>query len=59
MMADKLREGAIDGIRVSDSEYACRSYLMTPMLKPKNVEEVCYNTARRHTGCVTERCLAQ
>ena len=57
MIADKLREGTIDGILVGDSAYACRSYLMTPMLKPKNPGEVRYNTTHRRTRFVTERCF--
>ena len=56
-IADKLRDGAIDGILVGDSVYACRAYLMTPILKPKNAEEVRYNTAHRRTRCVIERCF--
>ena len=55
-IADKLREGTIDGILVSDSGYGCRPYLMTPILKPKNTGEVRYNTAHRRTRCVIERC---
>ena len=57
MIADKLREGTIDSILVGDSGYACRSYLMTPILKPKNSGEVRFNTAHRGTRCVFERCF--
>ena len=56
-IADKLRDGAIDGILVGDSGYACRAYLMTPILKPKNAGEVRYNTAHRRTRCVIDRCF--
>ena len=49
-------DGAIDHILVGDSGYACRAYLMTPILKPKNAGEVRYNTAHRRTMCVIERC---
>ncbi|CAH3019472.1 unnamed protein product [Porites evermanni] len=55
-IADKLRDGAIDGILVGDSGYACRAYLMTPVLKPKNSGKGRYNTAHRRTRCVIERC---
>ena len=53
-IADKLRDGALDGILLGDSGYACRAYLLTPILKPKNVGEVRYNTAHRRTRCVVE-----
>ena len=56
-IADKLRDGAIDGILVDDSRYAYGAYLMTPILKPKNAGEVRYNTAHRRTRCVIEKCL--
>ena len=56
-IADKLRDGALDGILVGDSGYACRAYLLTPILKPKNTGEVRYNTAHRRTRCVIERCF--
>ena len=44
-IADKLRNGALDGILVGDSGCACRAYLITPILRPKNAGEVRYNTA--------------
>ena len=44
-IADKLRDGALDGILVGDSGCACRTNLLTPILKPKNAGEVRYNTA--------------
>ena len=56
-IADKLRDGALDGILLGDNGYACRAYLLTPVLKPKNAGEVRYNTAHRRTRCVIERCF--
>ena len=35
-IADKLRDGALEGILVGDSGCACRAYLITPIVKPKN-----------------------
>ena len=54
-VADKLRDGALDGILSGDSGYACRAYLLRE-LNPKNAGEVRYNTALR-TRCVIERCF--
>nr|XP_058960243.1 putative nuclease HARBI1 [Pocillopora verrucosa] len=56
-IAEKLRDGVLFGILLSDSGYACRAYLLTPILKPKNAGEVRYNTAHRRTRCVIERCF--
>ena len=56
-MADKARDGAIDGNLVGDSGYACRAYLMTPILEPKNAGELRYNAAHRSTRCVIVRCF--
>ena len=56
-IADKLRDGAIDGILVGDIRYACKAYLKTPILKPKNARDVRYNTAHRCTRCFIERCF--
>ena len=44
-IADKLRDGALDGILVGDSGCACREYLITPILESKNTGEVRCNTA--------------
>ena len=57
-IADKLRDGVLDGILLGDSGYTCRAYLLTPKIKPKNAGEVGYNTAHRRNRCIMERCFA-
>ena len=44
-IANKLRDGALDGILAGDSGCACREYSIAPILKRKNAGEVRYNTA--------------
>jgi len=56
-IAEQFRNGSINGILVGDNGYVCRSYLMTPLLNPRNEAEVCYNDAQRRTGIVIERCF--
>lgn len=56
-VAERLRDGDIDGMLVGDSGYACKSYLMTPILRPTNEGEVRYNIAHRRTRCIIERCF--
>ena len=50
-------DGALDCILLGESGYACRAYLLTPILKPKNAGEVHCNTAHRRTRCVIEGCF--
>ena len=56
-IAAKLRDGVLDAFFWVTVATACRAYLLTPILKPKNAGEVRYNTAHRRTRCVIERCF--
>ena len=56
-IAEQFRNGSINGLLVGDSGHACRSYLMTPLLNPRNEVEVRYNDAQRRTRIVIERCF--
>ena len=55
-IAEQFRNGVINGLLVGDSGYACRAYLMSPLLNPRS-DERRYNTAHRRTRCVIERCF--
>lgn len=54
---DQFRNGSTSGLLADDSWYAFRSYLMIPLLNPRNDAEVRYNEAQRRTRAVTERCF--
>ena len=56
-IAEQFHNGSINGLLVGDSGSACRSYLMTPLLNPRNEAEVRYNDAQRRTRIVIERCF--
>ena len=56
-IAEQFRNGATNGLLLGDSGYACRAYLMTPLLNPRSEAERRYNTAHRRTRCVIERCF--
>ena len=56
-IAEQFRNGSINGLFVGDSGYACKSYLMNPLLNPRNEAEVRYNDAQRRTRIVIERCF--
>ena len=56
-IAEQFRNGSINGLLVGDSGYACRSYLMTPLLNPRNEAEVRYNDAQRRTRIVMRGAL--
>ena len=55
LIAGIVREGVVDGMLVGDSGYAYRSYLMTPVLNPRNEGEVRYNIGHRRTIGVSLR----
>lgn len=51
----QFEDGAVPGILLGDSGYACRQYLMTPFKDPKSSAERRYNTSQKRTRNSVER----
>ncbi|MCL4138576.1 UNVERIFIED_CONTAM: hypothetical protein GTU68_043350 [Idotea baltica] len=54
-IGNKLENGQIRGILLGDSGYACKPYMMTPILRPANIHDRRFNSAQRSTRNVIER----
>lgn len=51
----RFQQAQIRGILLGDNGYACRPYLLTPLLHPANLQEERYNRAHKRTRNLVER----
>ncbi|XP_023931601.1 putative nuclease HARBI1 [Lingula anatina] len=51
----QLERGDIEGILLGDGGYACRPYMMTPIINPLTRPERCYNASQIRTRNTVER----
>jgi hypothetical protein len=51
----RFEQGLIKGLLLGDNGYACRPYLLTPIIHPQTNQEIRYNTAHKRTRNVVER----
>lgn len=53
----RLEDGRYVGYLLGDSGYACKPYLLTPLLHPQNEQESRYNASHIRTRNTIERCF--
>ncbi|KAK9702236.1 DDE superfamily endonuclease [Popillia japonica] len=50
-----METGNVPGLLLGDNGYACKNYLLTPVLQPENDQETRYNRAHIRTRNIVER----
>ena len=53
----RLETNQLNGILLGDSGYACKRYLLTPVLRPRNDADSRYNRSHTSTRITVERCF--